>query len=115
MLSKPTSTHPVARTSASPARARTILLAWLGLALGFVAITLSPLKSGFAERARFDRPGDVALYNSEIRRMRQGENYYQAAAAELRGRGFPTRSVFNWRTPAPMWLIVRCPVRPADS
>jgi hypothetical protein len=51
----------------------------------------------------------VALYNAEIDRIRAGEGYYAAAAAELRPRGYPTRSVFNWRTPLPMWLIGRLP------
>lgn len=37
--------------------------------------------------------------------MRAGESYYDAAAAELRARGYPTRSVFNWRTPLPVWLV----------
>ena len=26
-------------------------------------------------------------------------------ATELQARGYPTRSVFNWRTPLPMWLL----------
>src|SRR5262249_42674640 len=34
-----------------------------------------------------------------------GEGYYAAAATELRARGYPTKSVFNWRTPLPIWLI----------
>jgi hypothetical protein len=37
--------------------------------------------------------------------MRQGAAYYDAAAAELTARGYPTRSVFNWRTPLPVWLV----------
>ena len=41
--------------------------------------------------------------------MHCGEGYYRAAAAELTARGYPTRSVFNWRTPLPMWLIGRMP------
>ena len=36
-------------------------------------------------------------------RIRAGEGYYQVAAEELVERGYPTRSVFNWRTPLPMW------------
>lgn len=57
-------------------------------------------------------PGDVALYRAEAERIRGGEGYYDAAAAELRARGYPTRSVFNWRTPLPMWLDGKLP-RPA--
>ena len=49
--------------------------------------------------------GDVYLYMSEVHRIHAGENYYQAAAQELTTLGYPTASVFNWRTPLPMWLI----------
>ena len=79
-----------------------------GAILFFVGVTLSPLKSGFADAP--DRgPGDVQLYNAEIARMHQGEGYYAAASAELRERGYPTRSVFNWRTPLPVGLIGTLP------
>ena len=52
---------------------------------------------------------DVDLYMAEIRRIHAGESYYQAAATELPARGYPTASVFNWRTPLPMWLIGKLP------
>ena len=82
-----------------------VILAIVTAAVGLcVAVTLSPMAQGFA--GNNDRgPGDVALYWAEIHRIAGGEGYYAAAADELRQRGFPTRSVFNWRTPAPMWLI----------
>ncbi|MEX0586675.1 MAG: hypothetical protein WD176_08530, partial [Pirellulales bacterium] len=51
------------------------------------------------------RGRDVALYLAEIDRVAKGEGYYAVAASELRQRGFPTRSVFNWRTPLPTCLI----------
>ena len=53
--------------------------------------------------------GDIALYLAEIQRIHAGENYYQVAAEELVSRGYPTASVFNWRTPLPMWLIGKLP------
>ena len=53
--------------------------------------------------------GDVFLYMSEIKRIHAGENYYQVAAEELVAQGYPTASVFNWRTPLPMWLIGKLP------
>jgi hypothetical protein len=88
--------------------ARIALLLFVAATLFFVAVTLSPLKSGFADAA--DRgPGDVGLYRAEVQRMRDGYGYYDAAAAELRARGYPTRSVFNWRTPLPVWLIAALP------
>ena len=65
----------------SPRAARTTLLVALVVAIVSVGITLSPLRSGFADAP--DRgPGDLALYNAIIRRIRAGETYYQAANAE---------------------------------
>lgn len=91
-------------------RARFALAIFALAALFFVAITFSPLKSGYADAP--DRgPGDVELYRAEVERIHAGEGYYQAAAAELRPRGYPTRSIFNWRTPLPVWLIGAVPDR----
>lgn len=87
-----------------PKQARRALL---GLAL-FVATTLgvtfSPFAKGYLGKPSRG-PGDVALYRAEVDRMQAGEGYYEAAATELRARGYPTKSVFNWRTPLPVWLI----------
>jgi hypothetical protein len=71
-------------------------------------VTQSPLRSGFAD-APSRGPGDVALYRAEVDRIRGGQSYYEAAAEELPSRGYPTRSVFNWRTPLPVWLVARFP------
>ncbi len=65
----------------------------------FIGITLSPLASGFADAAPDRGPSDVELYRAEISRIHAGASYYAAADAELTGRGYFTRSVFNWRTP----------------
>jgi hypothetical protein len=43
--------------------------------------------------------GDVALHSAVIERLANGESYYDATGTELRGRGYPTLSVFNWRPP----------------
>lgn len=84
--------------------ARVVLAIFVAVAIFFVGVTLSPLKSGFADAP--DRgPGDIGLYRAEIDRIRSGESYYDAAAIELSKRGYPTHSVFNWRTPLPVWLI----------
>jgi len=84
--------------------ARLLFALFAAVAIFFVAVTLSPLKSGFADAP--DRgPGDIALYRAEIDRIRAGQSYYDAAASELPERGYPTHSVFNWRTPLPVWLI----------
>lgn len=55
------------------------------------------------------RSFDLALYEAEVRRMRRGESYYDAAAVELPARGYPTKSIFNWRQPMPMALIAALP------
>jgi hypothetical protein len=97
-----------ALSSLSPTQARVVLAVIIAAALFFVAITLSPLKSGYADAP--DRgPGDFALYRAEIDRMHAGEAYYDVAGDELRTRGYPTRSIFNWRTPLPMWLVAKLP------
>ena len=102
----PPSATGYARLTKFQARAA---LAGMLLAFGLgVAVTLSPWAQGFADHE--DRgPGDVALYRAEADRIQAGEGYYQAAGAELRARGYPTRSVFNWRTPLPVWLLGHLP------
>src|SRR5262245_32230833 len=98
------SLQPLNSIALSRTHARVALAAFAGTALFFVAITLSPLKSGFADAA--DRgPGDVELYRAEVDRIRAGQSYYDAASHELVERGYPTRSVFNWRMPLPVWLV----------
>jgi len=92
-------------------RARLQLAIWIILAAFCVIVTFSPLRSGYTDGPRFNAPTDVDLYEAEIDRMRRGQGYYEAAAAELRSRGYPTASIFNWRTPLPMWLIANLPER----
>lgn len=92
----------------SPLQARTALtIAVLGT-LFCLTVAVSPLWQGKADEKR-TVPSDVALYQAEVERIHNGETYYQAASAELTARGFPTRSVFNWRMPLPMWLIGKLP------
>lgn len=55
------------------------------------------------------KSGDIGLYRAEAERIHAGEGYYAVAAEELVARGYPTRSVFNWRTPLPVWLIGKMP------
>jgi hypothetical protein len=52
---------------------------------------------------------DLALYRSIVERVHSGENYYDAYQNESRSRGYPTRSIFNWRTPLCVWLIGALP------
>ncbi|MGD0654750.1 MAG: hypothetical protein ABSA16_10435 [Thermoguttaceae bacterium] len=94
------------RLSARQARA---VLAILILGTLFcIEVAVSPLWQGnFEQKSRGSR--DVALFRAMVDRMHNGEGFYQASAAELTARGYPTRSVFNWRTPLPMWPISRLP------
>ncbi len=89
-------------------QSRLLLAVLAGATLFFIAITFSPWASGFADAP--DRgPGDIALYSAEVARMQDGATYYEAAEAELRARGYPTRSIFNWRMPLPTSLIAWMP------
>jgi len=97
---------PASLDRLSPLAARIVLAVGLAVCLLFVGITCSDWKSGYADAANRG-PGDVELYRAEVERVGRGESYYSAAAAELHERGYPTRSIFNWRTPLPMWLIGR--------
>ncbi|MBX3412194.1 MAG: hypothetical protein KF708_05700 [Pirellulales bacterium] len=92
----------------SPRAARRVLALFCATVLGFVLITLSPWRSGYADSPE-RRPSDVQLYAAEVARIQAGEGYYEAAGVELRARGYPTRSVFNWRTPLPMWFLGMLP------
>ena len=86
--------EPVSMWHARVALGVALLAAMLG-----VAVTLSPLRSGFAD-APSRGAGDVELYHAEAARVRAGESYYSAAETELRARGYPMQSIFNWRMPA---------------
>ena len=92
----------------SPWQARAVLAA-LGLliALGTWKSPPPPPQGNIGEQG--DCSGDARLYLNEIQRIHAGENYYQVAAEELVALGYPTASVFNWRTPLPMWLIGKLP------
>lgn len=102
--------HPAATPFARLTRLQAAFVVALTLAaVGFfVAVSQSSLRQGWADAP--DRgPGDVQLYNAEIARMQQGEGYYAAAGRELVERGYPTASLFNWRTPLPVALVGSLP------
>src|SRR5712691_8782033 len=52
---------------------------------------------------------DLLLYRRIVERVHDGASYYDAAQSELRGGGYPTGSVFNWRTPVYAWVIGHLP------
>ncbi len=92
----------------TPFQARAVLASVALTAAVLLTLTLSSPACGPSQK-KSPGAGDIALYWAEVARIRAGEGYYQAAAAELTARGYPTRSVFNWRTPLPMWLLGRLP------
>ena len=59
-------------------------------------VTMTPVG-----RATAPRPDAKAILRCSCHSsdLRGGTPYYTAMGAELRGRGYPARSVFNWRTP----------------
>jgi len=92
----------------TPPLARMVLGAIPLVALLGAIVTFSPLRSSNLDLSRTEA-GDIPLYKAEAERIHNGQGYYEAAAAELTGRGYPTRSVFNWRMPLPIWLIGKMP------
>lgn len=89
-------------------QARLVLAVIATFGVASICVTLTPIANKYVE-VKHDTPGDVELYRATIERIRHGEGYYQAAATELPSRGFPTRSVFNWRTPLLAWLLGQLP------
>jgi hypothetical protein len=89
-------------------QARCIMACVVLVMVGGAVTTLSPLGSSNFHPERAEA-SDVALYRAEVDRISHGESYYEAAARELAARGYPTRSVFNWRMPLPMWLLGKLP------
>lgn len=84
------------------------LVFWTLIGLGLIAVTLTPWASGFAhDKTR--RGTDLELYAAEVEQIRAGGNYYDIAARQLVAYGYPTKSVFNWRTPLPFTLIAAMP------
>lgn len=92
----------------SPRAARVVLALAAVLACLAAGWTFSPWANNRAGQ-QTGRTSDVDLYRAEVARMASGEGYYPAAAAELRLRGYPTRSIFNWRTPIPLWMFAQWP------
>ena len=88
-----------------PIRARLILATLAAAVLFCVAISQSPLAQGRADQPARVGGNDIGLYRAVAVRVHAGESYYAVTAEELPGRGYPSRSVFNWRTPLPVALI----------
>src|SRR5262249_37438880 len=52
---------------------------------------------------------DLKLYRRIIERLRAGESYYDVAGVELRGRGYPSASLFYLRFSISSWLFSLLP------
>lgn len=91
---------------------------WLAAYVAGISACLAAVQSGRSINS-FARPapamrGDIRLYWDVVQRVREGEGYYTAMHAELVRHGYPTSSVFNWRTPPVLWLMARLPA-PTDG
>lgn len=53
---------------------------------------------------------DNALFDATIERLAQGESYYSAIGTEMRARGYPTASIFNWRQPTLFIALAMAPL-----
>jgi len=75
--------------------------AWLALLClaAFVLVCQISLRSGPLYIENKTQESDVKMFRRVVNRMSAGEAYYEALGAELRNGGYPTRSVFNWRSP----------------
>ena len=99
-------THATSYARLTKRQARTVLTAMVLMSVAAVAVTLSPLGSTNLIKDDSRAPNsDVFLYRAEVDRIQDGEGYYQAVATELTTRGYPTKSVFNWRMPLPVWAV----------
>ncbi|MBN2575339.1 MAG: hypothetical protein JXP73_12310 [Deltaproteobacteria bacterium] len=88
----------------SPWAARVLVL--LLLALSAYGVGLTSSRDLIADTGRGE---DAALYAGIVRDMRGGQGYYAAAEAQLRSRGYPMKSVFNWRLPTLAWIFAFLP------
>ena len=86
--------HDVSGTSRVRAAMALLLLALTAVAAVAFSRQPGPLGAAVAEGE-----SDVSLHSAVVGRLERGENYYDVTGDELRRRGYPTRSVFNWRSP----------------
>jgi hypothetical protein len=72
------------------------------LTIGFPAVfalTFWLMLSDAATHKSQTGEGDLGLFKAVVNGQQLGRPYYEAYGAESRTRGYPTRSVFNWRQP----------------
>jgi hypothetical protein len=96
-------------TAHSPIRFR-IWLALIGLAAFVLAWLWSLAQPSAPVLAAAPQGGrDLQAYRQIVERVHNGEDYYDAAAEELREGGYCSGSVFNWRLPTYAWLLAVWP------
>lgn len=107
-LFDPPPNPPAWSACASPRRARLALAVLAAsIAVGLTVALLPDPNPPFVPP-----PGattDLDVFGRVIDGVRAGGNYYAVNQAELRAHGYPTRSVFNWRTPTLTWLCAAFP------
>jgi hypothetical protein len=85
---------------------RLIVVAALVGVMGLVLFFAPRRATSIAEAPR---EGDIALFQAVVGNMHAGQDYYDASGHQLRERGYPTRSPFNWRQPALYQLLGNVP------
>ena len=91
-----------------PARLILLLLAIIFAASAITPPTPTKKASGDPEK-RAEERADLILYETIVARVRGGEDYYHAAAAELRAGNYPLRPFVAVRLPTLAWLQAALP------
>ncbi|MGE3821898.1 MAG: hypothetical protein AB7I30_20995 [Isosphaeraceae bacterium] len=96
------------RSAGTRARAWLWLGAWAVATLALVGVATSP-----DPNPPFVPPpgatSDQDYFRHVVERVRGGESFHDAAHVELLTHGYPSRSVFNWRTPVYAWVFAALP------
>ena len=88
--------------------ARRCLVGWLAVLLAGCAVGLTPDPTP----PLIPPPGattDADLFEAMVQGVRDGGSYYDVTHKALRDRGYPSRSLFNWRTPALTCMLATIP------
>src|SRR6185312_6283279 len=83
------------------------LLAIVAVAIALLAV--ASLSVHAPAGAPSTQNGDLALYQRIVERLHQGQDFYAAMHRELLDGGYPTASVFNWRTPLLLSVLALAP------
>lgn len=86
--------------------------AWCRLAALLLGIVACLIVAGSKDPnpMLFLMPGgmtDLRLFRLVVTRVQAGDSFHEATQQEFRTYGYPTRSVFNWRTPFYAWWLGR--------